>query len=417
MKKNYAWMAMAVLAMTGCSQNEITEVNPDVKAPIGFSVYTGVQTRGVITDNTDGDGTSANGLKASGKGFGIMAYLTPGTLPSTDGKYTPDGTTKSLFMNNQQATWDGGKSAWTYTPKKFWPESSVDKVSFFAYAPYSKEGATQGIEINTGIVSGGTNTDPLITFTMQDNQKDLVDLVVSTAQKDKGKSDNSGTISFPFKHVLSRVAIEAAISEDLTGNAQTKVYLTGIKFNHDNKLAKKAIINMNTGAWDYTGVEYLGTDMTGSRDYVLTDGSAGTGVLNMTTPSWYGYTTPSLELSNNLTSVFLDNHYLFFIPVADATGTALEGDVTMTVDYDIVTLPSAPVVTSMYKGTTRAGGDPTAAVSSQSKTISLGENSFQKGTAYLYKLTIKLNTIEVSVDDSSMGWGTVTEVTDPAPVP
>ena len=34
-------MAMAALTIAGCSQNEVTEINPDADRTIGLDVYTG----------------------------------------------------------------------------------------------------------------------------------------------------------------------------------------------------------------------------------------------------------------------------------------------------------------------------------------------------------------------------------------
>ena len=50
MKVKNLWIAMAALAVTGCSQNEITEMSPDANPAVGFSVYTGTQTRGAVID-------------------------------------------------------------------------------------------------------------------------------------------------------------------------------------------------------------------------------------------------------------------------------------------------------------------------------------------------------------------------------
>ena len=50
MRTKNLMMAMAALAMAGCSQNEVTDVNPDAHPVIGFDVYTGVQTKGAETD-------------------------------------------------------------------------------------------------------------------------------------------------------------------------------------------------------------------------------------------------------------------------------------------------------------------------------------------------------------------------------
>ena len=38
---------LTVLLLAGCSQNEVTDVNPDSHPAVGFGVYTGLATRGV----------------------------------------------------------------------------------------------------------------------------------------------------------------------------------------------------------------------------------------------------------------------------------------------------------------------------------------------------------------------------------
>ena len=61
MKTKNLMMAIAAFAMAGCSQNEVTDVNPDTHPAVGFDVYTGVPTRGAETttatlkDNTKGN--------------------------------------------------------------------------------------------------------------------------------------------------------------------------------------------------------------------------------------------------------------------------------------------------------------------------------------------------------------------------
>ena len=59
-------MVMATLTIAGCSQNEMTEMNPDTNRTIGLDVYTEVQTRGTETTTST--------LKANA-GFGILHSL------------------------------------------------------------------------------------------------------------------------------------------------------------------------------------------------------------------------------------------------------------------------------------------------------------------------------------------------------
>lgn len=68
------------------------------------------------------------------KGFGILAY-------QTTGNYSTGGA-KGTFMDNVHTTWNAtggsGSGVWEYSPLKFWPGNSTDKLSFFAYCPVCK---------------------------------------------------------------------------------------------------------------------------------------------------------------------------------------------------------------------------------------------------------------------------------------
>lgn len=132
------WAVVAAMTVTGCSQNEVLETRPDTNRTIGFGVYTGTQTKGLVTDNATNpseEGTATtNGLKMTDKGFGILAY-------QTTGNYLTGGA-KGTFMDNVHTTWNAtggsGSGVWEYSPLKFWPGNSTDELSFFAYAPVCK---------------------------------------------------------------------------------------------------------------------------------------------------------------------------------------------------------------------------------------------------------------------------------------
>lgn len=379
MKKSYLVLSLALLAMTGCSQNEIMETSPDAHRTIGFGVYTGVQTKGLITDNSETDGTTANGLKASGKGFGIMAYLTKNT------DYA-ENASKSVFMDNQQVTWNTtAPGSWTYSPVKYWPDSNTDRLSFFAYAPYSTGGAN-GISL-----ADATNTaNPKLTFTLQNSQNALVDLVASTPTTDgtgtinRTSANTANAVTFSFKHVLTRITMTGKTAQSIDANALTKVYITGIKLTSSNKLAKNAVYDMYTEKWTLPA-----DGSTNYNDsYVLADGAgSGTGVLNMAAASGFGnYNKSSIEINETAKSLFTANQYLFFIPVGtNGAGTAAGADVKAEITYDVVTLPKTGASTATYTSTT--------------KTVDLGTGVFAQGKAYSFDFTVGLNEIKVTVTD------------------
>lgn len=52
--------------------------------------------------------------------------------------------------------------------------------------------------------------------------------------------------------------------------------------------------------------------------------------------------------------------------------------------------------------------DATNVTSETEKEVKLPKNTFKKGTAHTYTLTIKLNTIGITVDETITKWGTTT---------
>lgn len=378
--KSLFFVAATALMVAGCSQNEVMETNPDANRTIGFGVYTGTQTKGLVTDNSTTDGGTANGLKVSGKGFGILAY-------QTTGNYSTGGA-KGTFMDNVHTTWNttggSGSGGWEYSPLKFWPGNSTDKLSFFAYAPYSTGGAN-GITLTNAT---GT-TDPSLAFELQTDQKDMVDLVVSTAKKDQQQTTASGKVTFDFKHVLTRVTMKAKTDKSISSNTETKVYITGISLKHTTKLAKKAAFDMNNATWTLPTLPAETSDYL-SSSYALAATSSN-GVLKLENPAWKGYITPAVSINETAASLFTADQYLFFIPIDGATGTTSADEVKASITYDIATIPSS--------------GASTAAVSSFTKEVDLGTGVFAQGKAYAFTFTIGLNAIEVEVTDD-FDWDT-----------
>lgn len=203
---------LTVLLLAGCSQNEVTDVNPDSHPAVGFGVYTGLATRGV--DMTTGKYERLSlGCEKYG-GFGIMGYFT--------GQETFDNVKNTVtagYMYNQAVEYDSKTSAWTYSPVKYWPNRDGDKISFFAYAPYESNGQSG---TKTGItISAATEAGiPYINFSLKKENEltKMVDLVVAEALDQQYTQVNGGKVSFNFKHTLSRISFKAKLgSGDFTG--------------------------------------------------------------------------------------------------------------------------------------------------------------------------------------------------------
>ena len=430
MKTRNLLIAISALALAGCSQNEITEMSPDANPAVGFSVYTGVQTRGVETKL---DLLKKTPGTTQGGGFGVLAYYTgTNSFPSdnTSNSYTPN------FMYNQKVVWEStSPGAWKYSPLKYWPNTKDDKITFFAYAPYSAaENLPTGsvTAIDNGItLSGNTETGyPELTFTVKgtasgssDKANAMVDLVVAT---NKDKERTTENIKFQFEHILSRANFQAKLDKNLTsgsggvGDGNTYVCVTGARIvgstsNNDSKFYGKAVYKWLNGYWDYT---------TGSVDIPTSNYDLGD-VLSLIDRSASGlpfdgknYSTPCVILAQAGTATELFQHngtdskttdeYLFLIPPTDAQdltsagGITSEKDVLVEIDYDIITLDAALTNNS----------NQNYSKTSTKATVSLPNGTLKRGKAYNFIFTIGLE--EVKVDADVTAWDTEVDVYAPS---
>lgn len=399
MKTYHLLATAAMLVLAGCSKNEITEISPDANPPIAFDIYTGAQTKGTVTDNS----STGTGIKTSGTGFGILAYYTGQGAWSTTSSFTPN------FMWNQQVTYSN--SVWSYTPVKYWPNTDGDKISFFAYAPYSAT-QTGGIESYGIKLPANTSTEkPTITFTLRDNPTNMVDLVAGF-QKDQQKQTTK--VNFVLKHLLSRAEFTAKLDASISSTDQTHVFITGMRIlgtdaygsggnavvaNSNSKFYNKATYDWSAGMWVYTAPN-APTKQT--APYSINE------VLNLETKAGVvsGYSTNAVEVQQNgtETTLFKNTQYLFLIPPTDAESITTDGgittssDVRIQVDYDIVTVDS-----KINGGFTKT---------STTATVSLPNGTLKRSKAYEYILTIGLEEVKVTAEVTD--WAAADEVYVPS---
>ncbi|EKU87846.1 hypothetical protein HMPREF9447_04592 [Bacteroides oleiciplenus YIT 12058] len=145
--------------------------------PISIAPALAAQTRG--TDITTDNFTT----------FGVMAYLSQGSDFNTT-------TSTPNFMYNQKVEKKG--SAWEYTPQKYWPGNSGDKLSFFAYAPYN----ASGIKVPDNNATGY----PRFTYTVSTKEADQTDLLAATPLMNRTYASTTGnSVTFNLKHALTKV--------------------------------------------------------------------------------------------------------------------------------------------------------------------------------------------------------------------
>lgn len=146
--------------------------------------------------------------------FGVFAF------------YQPNGTWNSSrkpnFMYNEEVVYNG--STYSYAPVRYWPSNDENKISFWAYSPYSANPDLLKVNTTTAYTSN-TNNIPDIRFEV-DGQTDLM---ASAIVKDKTYSNctTPGVVSFTFNHLLSLIEFTV---EKVDPNDDYTVTLTSISF-------------------------------------------------------------------------------------------------------------------------------------------------------------------------------------------
>lgn len=396
--------SLAVLLLAGCSQNEVTEVSPDAHPQVGFSVYTGVPTRGVdmTTESMKDDPTATDKYG----GFGIMGYFTgQQTFEQAKGTVTPS------FMHNQMVEWDAANSVWTYSPIKYWPNRQGDKISFFAYAPYESNwqtGTKAGVVLSAATEKG----IPYIDFTLKDKDhlKEMVDLVVADQRDQSYNPTTGGKVSFQFEHTLSRVSFQAKLGDgEFTGMDKTNsfVYITHMWIvgkDHTAPGSRLSLIDptaspANAGSKFYTKAKWSELHWNyNSNDIPAADFSLNN-ILDFETPGitesnpvgGHGGAIPGIRIGNDSKTtpvpLFPQDQYLYLIPIGDndadvtKTNGCAKGDIKIGFHYDIVTKDQTN--TNQY------------VASHAEAVIELPAGHMKRKESYLYTLTINLHEIKI----------------------
>lgn len=375
MRTKNLMMAIAALAMAGCSQNEVTDVNPDSHPAVGFDAYTGVPTRGAeTTTNLLKDNTNGN--------FGILAFYTG----ASDWE-TAKATALPNFMYNEKVHYNTSGTNWAYDNIKYWPTNPDHMITFFAYGPYE---AAPTAGTNKGIVLSGKTAQgiPFIDFTLKGTDKldEMVDLVVAD-KRDQKYTTSSGTVNFKFGHILSKVLFKVKLKNALSGNTRIfvkKLEILGSTNNGSSKFYTKA--KYKNQHWNYDGA----TIPTGDFDAA--------NIMNVAAISGVGdYTKTAIEATTSVTSLFKDGEFLFLIPVNDSetpgkeTGTTANGEIKVRLTYDAIT-PDVNDPTKKYL------------VSETEALVDLPSGALKLGTAYTYTFNLTLNPVQVTVDNDITDW-------------
>ena len=261
MKKLVFLAASAAVILASCAKIENNALVIDnSNEPVTFGVYTARTATKAVSD-TDFGTINQAALEASDNGFGVFAFHSDNSEGSNDYAAGTPSNFKPNFMYNQKVKYES--SEWKYSPLKYWPNeygagavsTAVDKLTFFAYAPYV---ATVGDEGVTAFSENTATGDPTVSFKVPAKAAEQIDLMYSNADlKNKTKMAVTGKVKFTFVHALSNLSIypiavvDATTIPDSAGpdiDAATKVTINSIEIK--GKFNQVGTLNLATGVWN-----------------------------------------------------------------------------------------------------------------------------------------------------------------------
>lgn len=166
---------LLLLLVVSCNTEDTSRLElPDGgKVPVGFSssVFSLADTR-----------VTTGAITTIDKMYVFASYTGSANWQPTD---------LSNFMYRQDMAKTVG--TWNYTPVKYWPNNTGDKISFFAFAPVD----AAGVSWSANNVAG-----PKLTYIIPSAESEGQDLLLGSAMN---KTKEDGIITFLMKHALSQI--------------------------------------------------------------------------------------------------------------------------------------------------------------------------------------------------------------------
>lgn len=259
MKTNYLTIVMALgllTALSGCQTEDDAPDIPQGTIPVGFS-----------GDVPEARAAAEYGSAADLTAIGVFAYFTNGAF--SQGSSTPN------LMYNQKVERQTDGGSWTYSPVRYWPDNTTDKISFFAYAPYVDDAASGG---SNPAFKGMTETGfPALSYTVPAAENSQVDLLAAVPLMNQGYDDgNSGTVKFLLKHALTKVKVYIKSNDDVSGKTVTAFSITSAKSGTLTYHASGADNAGDTGTeWTYPTPAATETFTASATDFAVPDNKAG----------------------------------------------------------------------------------------------------------------------------------------------
>ena len=212
MIKRFLSILTTVVLLIACSESNLVEKIDSTLSSneINFSVLQVEASRAVETTTSslckNGNTISVTAIQHEGKWSGS-------TMQNS-----------SMLMNNVDVVYNSG--VWSYSPKAYWPAYSNEYVSFFSYYPATDDGYN-GLNKSVNISQDGE-----MEFFLQRLGSNPIDQdVIYAIESNKSNSNNGNTISFNYKHLLSKLNFKISmLCDDQTSNVKiTSIGLKNIK--------------------------------------------------------------------------------------------------------------------------------------------------------------------------------------------
>ena len=270
MKKTILFAALAVVAMSSCTKNELKVPSTGSDAVISFQPVVANATKaGYITNSSIAPVGSTSDFK-----FTVYAWythnaeMTASTTTATATKYM-DAVEVSYKARHDDGTPGAtpgatqGQGGWSPENKYYWPKNGY--LSFDAYAPST---ASSDGTFSSSVENGLQIAD----YTVKDLAQQY-DLLYSTRTLNKttstgGNNDTYDGVDIKFKHALSAIEVTAKTDADYGTDAiklnKVSILYAYKKGNFSQRMADA--ITEDTPAWDNQNTEV--------DEYVLYDAGA-----------------------------------------------------------------------------------------------------------------------------------------------
>ena len=233
---------LATLCAVSCQESDLTSTSDEAaQQQIGFRAS--VEEPGT---RAVGDGELTTAL-LKGKGFGVYCWYTGSdnfTEPKPSSARTGSTQPYLMLMRNQKVTWDGTTTAWSYAPKKYWPQDPTEKLTFRAYAPYTDyllTDATTGMPQLPVVVTkddyhNGVQHDPLwgtgrsvADAKYGEHYTNVTYATSSHRTTPDAVADNTtdGYIHWYFHHAMAKLVFKARLADEAPDDESIKI--TAIK--------------------------------------------------------------------------------------------------------------------------------------------------------------------------------------------